>query len=362
MQRAIIMKENKADNGGKRKWTQNSGRHDNADKNKGEQSERMGHRWEHSTAQLLMPLFSGFSTKYSDKPQIRWLSGKDKWKCSFVSLGFQVKGRYNLHTQKIEYSNIFWQEEKHSTVFKTRSLCLVCIKFYWKKQNKKKENVKVTDRKRDKFWPKKGGENSKLDRFEKNKRQIKNTLPCACLASVGARAACAGQVQGLSCASLSWTRIDPHAKLRLPECTWCLCLLQRRKKETRKNKRRHLNRVGAKRHLSMARGKRFLSRGWAKIHSTSAGAKSHPRRDRGKAQEEVHLREDCGLSSCVRSKEELKQRNHYKINPASCFAIALPQRLIVAYSEEEAGDLQEGSRGKLRHVYLSLSLNISVYF
>lgn len=101
---------------------------------KGEQSERMGHRWQHSTIQLLTLLFSGFSTKYSDKLQIRWLSGEDKWQGSLVSLGFQMKGWYNLHIQKTKCINIFWQEEKHLTVFKTTSLCLVCIKFYWKQK------------------------------------------------------------------------------------------------------------------------------------------------------------------------------------------------------------------------------------
>lgn len=172
MQRAIIMQESKEDNGGERKRIWSGGRHGNADNKKGEQSERMGHRWEHSTLQLLMLLFSGFSTKYSDKPQIMWLSGEDKWKHSFASLGFQMKGRYNLHIQKIVYINIYWWEEEHLTIFKT-------IFYVWYVSNSteyKKRNTQVTDRKRDKqtsFYKEKGGK-SKLGSFEGYKRQIKN--------------------------------------------------------------------------------------------------------------------------------------------------------------------------------------------
>lgn len=148
MQRAIVWK--------KVKWTMEvrrnrySGRHGNAGNNKGEQSGRMGHRWEHSTVQSLMLLFSDFSTKYPDKSQIRWLSGEDKWKSSFVSLGFEMKGRYNHHIQKIEYVNILWQEEKHITIFKTTGLCLVCIKFYWK-QKREHESYRQEKRQTDKF-------------------------------------------------------------------------------------------------------------------------------------------------------------------------------------------------------------------
>lgn len=40
-----------------------------------------------------------------------------------------MKGRCNLYIEKIEYVCIFWQEEKHLTIFKTIILCLVCIKF-----------------------------------------------------------------------------------------------------------------------------------------------------------------------------------------------------------------------------------------
>lgn len=164
MQRAIIVKESKVDNGGTKKQIQNSGRHVNADNNKAKQSERMGHRRKHSTVQLLILLFSGFTTKCLGKLQIRWLRGEDKWIHSFASLGFQMKGRYNLHIQKIEYINIFWQEEKHLTIFKATVLCLVCIKFYWK-QKREHESYRQEKRQTEKFFTEKKGGKFKFGQF-----------------------------------------------------------------------------------------------------------------------------------------------------------------------------------------------------
>lgn len=174
--------------------------------------------------------------------------------------------------------------------------------------------------------------------------------------------ACAKQVQGFSWASLSWTRTDLH---HMPNCAYqsaCGDSSFGEGKRDMEEQEETLEQGGSKEKPEHARGKGLPS--WGGLRETQLALVQKAiwvGTDREETQEEVHLWEDCSLSTCIRRKEELKQRNHYKINPASCFAIVLSERLIVVCSEE-AEDQQKGSRRKLRHVCLSVSLNFCFYF